>query len=187
MLYCPFLSPLRASSLLPGGIRKSPSFLARCRYSSLRRATRSNDLKRWTLQSLNIFSVSLHRNDRITITLYYVTHNMSRGIAQGSGHTWHIVTPSGKFDFPGKMEKKVTAYWTSAVNYRAEYALSGIAIYRSPERLVMAQLICLWGLYEVSLWQVNFFYFQAVGTLTQCWGKNFKDMEDSMNSGARLV
>jgi hypothetical protein len=72
-----FAVALECFESVAGGDLRSSSFTARCKKSSLRRATRSIFRKRGTSTSLNKASVSLQRNDWIMRGNYYGLRNIS--------------------------------------------------------------------------------------------------------------
>src|SRR5579872_3187605 len=77
MLCCPRRSPRNASSLLPGGERRSPSCVAASNISSLRRAAASIARSLGTVSPRNSVSVRLSLNDRITGGIYNAQHYTS--------------------------------------------------------------------------------------------------------------
>ena len=70
MLCWPFLLPFNRSSLFPGGIRKLFKEIVAFRSSSLILAALEMVLNFFISRSLKSFSVSLHLNDLIIVTVY---------------------------------------------------------------------------------------------------------------------
>src|SRR5579872_5506026 len=70
MLYCPFRSPFRASSLLPGSVASVRISGAASSMSSFRRACRSIALNRRTVSRWKSRSESAQRKERITVLAY---------------------------------------------------------------------------------------------------------------------